>query len=54
MKVIEKLQQGGGMPSFVSFTNISQPQVAAPYTTTSDTSNTTEDGSVGLDRKSVV
>lgn len=48
MKVIEKLQQGGGMPSFVSFTNISQPQVAAPYTTTSDTSNTTEDGSVGL------
>lgn len=48
MKVIEKLQQGGGMPSFVSFTNISQPQVAAPYTATSNTSNATEDGSVGL------
>lgn len=48
MKVIEKLQQGGGMPSFVSFTNVPQPQVAAPYTTTSNTSNTTEDGSADL------
>ena len=54
MRVIEKLQQGGGMPSFVSFTNVSQPQVAAPYMTTSNTSSTTEDGSIGpLDKNMV-
>lgn len=32
MRVIEKLQQGGGMPSFVSYTNVPQPQPTAPYT----------------------
>lgn len=29
-KVI-KLQQGGGMPAFVSYTNVTQPQPTAPY-----------------------
>lgn len=54
MRVIEKLQQGGGMPSFVSFTNVPQPQVTAPYTTTSTTTGSTEDGSVGLLDKNMV
>ena len=31
MMLIEKLQQGGGMPAFVSYTNVAQPQPAAPY-----------------------
>ena len=30
MKLTYKLQQGGGMPAFVSYTNVPQPQVAAP------------------------
>lgn len=34
MKVIEKLQQGGGIPAFVSYTDISQPQPTAPYAQT--------------------
>ena len=54
MRIIEKLQQGGGMPPFVSFTNVPQPQVAAPYTTTSTTTGSTEDGSVGLLDKNMV
>lgn len=31
MNIITKLQQGGGIPSFVSYTNVPQPQVSAPY-----------------------
>lgn len=31
MKVIDKLQQGGGIPSFVSYTNVPQSQPTAPY-----------------------
>lgn len=31
MRLIEKMQQGGGIPPFVSYTNVSQPQPAAPY-----------------------
>lgn len=50
MKLIDKLQQGGGMPAFVSYTNVPQPQVAAPATTSKEES----DGSVGLLDKNMV
>lgn len=53
MKLIDKLQQGGGMPAFVSYTNVPQPQVAAPYSPTS-TNQTESDGSIGLLDKNMV
>lgn len=39
MNIISKLQQGGALPPYVSFTNVPQSQVAAPYTQ-SNTDNT--------------
>lgn len=55
MKLIEKLQQGGGIPAFVSFTNVPQPQPAAPYTTQQNTKSTeTNDGGIGLLDKNMV
>lgn len=51
MKLIDKLQQGGGMPAFVSYTNV--PQVAAPYSPAT-TSKEESDGSVGLLDKNMV
>ena len=51
MKLTYKLQQGGGMPAFVSYTNVPQPQVAAPY---SSSSQGEPDGSVGLLDKNMV
>lgn len=51
MKLTYKLQQGGGMPAFVSYTNVPQPQVAAPY---SSTSQGEPDSSVGLLDKNMV
>lgn len=51
MKLTYKLQQGGGMPAFVSYTNVPQPQVAAPY---SSTSQGEPEGSVGLLDKNMV
>lgn len=51
MKLTYKLQQGGGMPAFVSYTNVPQPQVAAPY---SSTSQGEPDGSDGLLDKNMV
>lgn len=53
MKLTYKLQQGGGMPAFVSYTNVPQPQVAAPYSSTSS-SQGEPDGSVGLLDKNMV
>lgn len=53
MKLTYKLQQGGGMPAFVSYTNVPQPQVAAPYSSTSS-SQGGPDGSVGLLDKNMV
>jgi hypothetical protein len=53
MKLIDKLQQGGGMPAFVSYTNVPQPQVAAPYSPAT-TSKEESDGSVGLLDKNMV
>lgn len=53
MKLTYKLQQGGGMPAFVSYTNVPQPQVAAPYSSTSP-SQGEPDGSVGLLDKNMV
>lgn len=32
MRIINKLQQGGGIPAYVSYTNVPQPQATAPYT----------------------
>lgn len=52
MKVIDKLQQGGGMPAFVSYTNVPQPQVAAPYTPTA--SQEESNGSAGLLDKNMI
>lgn len=37
MRLIDKLQQGGGMPAFVSYTNVPQPQPTAPYTSSQST-----------------
>lgn len=39
MNIISKLQQGGALPPYVSFTNVPQSQVTAPYTQ-SNTDNT--------------
>lgn len=52
MKVIEKKQQGGGMPAFVSYTDISQPQPTAPYTTQSQQSSGEEQEGI-LDKNMV-
>ena len=53
--MIDKLQQGGGIPPFVSYTNVPRPQPTAPYST-SDTKQGTEEseGGFGLLDKNMV
>ena len=46
MKLTYKLQQGGGMPAFVSYTNVPRPQPTAPYST-SDAKQATGEESEG-------
>lgn len=53
MKIINKLQQGGGMPAFVSYTNVPQSQVAAPYSSATTKQEET-DNSIGLLDKNMV
>lgn len=45
--MIDKLQQGGGIPPFVSYTNVPRPQPTAPYST-SDTKQGTEESERGF------
>lgn len=57
MKIIDKMQQGGGMPSFVSYTNVPQPQPAAPYAPQESTptqSKSDNEGGIGLLDKNMV
>lgn len=53
---IDKLQQGGGIPPFVSYTNVPRPQPTAPYST-SDAKQATggeSEGGFGLLDKNMV
>lgn len=43
MNIISKLQQGGGIPPYVSYTNIPYPEVAAPYTSMDSSMSTSTD-----------
>ena len=52
---ITKLQGGGGVPAFVSFTNVPQPQPTAPYVPATDTKQTTDqDGNTGIIDKNML
>lgn len=48
MRIIEKLQQGGGIPPFVSFTSIPQSTPAAPYTAAGSAAQTEDTSKNGL------
>lgn len=52
MKIVNKMQQGGGMPSFVSYTNVPQAQPTAPYSPETNKPETEEEGSL-LDKNMV-
>lgn len=54
MEIIEKLQGGGGIPAFVSYTNIPQPQPTAPYIPMDDASSTSEESSAGIIDKNMM
>lgn len=43
MNIISKLQQGGGIPPYVSFINVPQSQVTAPYTSAEQSKESQED-----------
>ena len=45
MEIINKIQklQGGGIPAFVSYTNVPQPQPTAPYVEGAMSSNAEAD-----------
>lgn len=43
MNIISKLQQGGGIPPYVSYTNIPYSEVAAPYTSMNSSMSTSTD-----------
>lgn len=52
---IDKLQQGGGIPPFVSYTNVARPQPTAPYATEeSKKTEETSDGGFGILDKNMV
>lgn len=55
MNIISKLQQGGGIPPFVSYTNVPQSQVTAPYTTsTKQTQDSQSDEMLSDDMKALL
>lgn len=51
---IKKLQGGGGIPAFVSFTNVPQPQPTAPYVPDDETKKTEDEGSTGIIDKNMM
>lgn len=51
---VTKLQGGGGIPAFVSYTNVPQPQPTAPYIPAEETKNTDEEGNTGIIDKNMM
>lgn len=51
---IKKLQGGGGIPAFVSYTNVPQPQPTAPYVPADETKKTEDGGSTGIIDKNMM
>lgn len=51
---IRKLQGGGGIPAFVSYTNVPQPQPTAPYVPADETKKTEDGGSTGIIDKNMM
>lgn len=54
MNIISKLQQGGGLPPYVSYTNVSQPQPTAPYTIDSQMANSSQEEMIDKDVKALL
>ena len=54
MNIISKLQQGGGFPPYVSYTNVSQPQLTAPYTIDSQMTNSSQEEMIDKDVKALL
>lgn len=54
MNIISKLQQGGGLPPYVSYTNVSQPQPTAPYTIDSQMANSSQDEMIDKEVQSLL
>lgn len=51
---IKKLQGGGGIPAFVSFTNVPQSQPTAPYVPADEAKKTEDEGSTGIIDKNMM
>lgn len=51
---ITKLQGGGGIPAFVSFTNVAQPQPTAPYVPLDDSKKDNEELDTGIIDKNMM
>lgn len=51
---IRKLQGGGGIPAFVSYTNVPQPQPTAPYVPADETKKTEDGESTGIIDKNMM
>lgn len=51
---ISKLQGGGGIPAFVSFTNVPQPQPTAPYIPADEIKKAEDEGSTGIIDKNMM